>query len=219
MIRIEREILESLCNGDVLLSYIRAAVADQGQGVKVNGALWPHLAPPAKIGGVARALVKMGLLVPAGGGVYRVLTERDRSEQKGRDLQATGERGCCETEATATQVRLYNSFEASGSEAAMEQFDNNNAANGEHVCPEEGQAALGNLMDGPQRQAPTMGMGFRRPPVHPASESTPELEIRARELARKSWSAMPDAVKARVGHDFEEFWKTSAGRFRRDAAF
>lgn len=43
-------------------------------------------------------------------------------------------------------------------------------------------------------------------------------EERARELARRSWEGMPDPVKARVGHDFEEFWKTSAGRFRRDAA-
>ena len=68
MISFEREILASLSSGDMLLAYVKAAIADHGAGVRVNGALWPHLTPPAKVGGVCRALVKMAcwsLLGPA----------------------------------------------------------------------------------------------------------------------------------------------------------
>lgn len=85
----------------------------------------------------------------------------------------------------------------------------------------EGMDALERILDAlpaePQCTSPVMGMGFRRPTVT-TPEAEPDLESRARELARQSWKAMPDSVKARVGHDFEEFWKTSSGRFLREAA-
>ena len=74
-ISFESDILNGLAaNSDMLAAYVRAAISDQGEGVKVCWSLWPHLTPPAKVGGVARALVKMGLLVPVQGGVYQVVT-------------------------------------------------------------------------------------------------------------------------------------------------
>lgn len=85
MVSFQREILESLSNDDMLLSYLRAAVADQGAGVKVNGALWPHLSAPA-VGGVTRALVKLGLLVPAQGGAYRVVTSASQGQGANNQL-------------------------------------------------------------------------------------------------------------------------------------
>jgi hypothetical protein len=62
-----------------------------------------------------------------------------------------------------------------------------------------------------------MGAGIRPPVAAVPSTDEAQVESRARELARQSWEGMPDPVKARVDYDFEEYWKASAGRFRRDA--
>lgn len=43
------------------------------------------------------------------------------------------------------------------------------------------------------------------------------LEDRARALARRSWEIMPDPVKARVNHNFEEYWQQSKSQHIRTA--
>lgn len=210
-ISFERQILEGLGNTDMLSAYVRAAVADRGDGVKVNGALWPHLTPPAKIGGVARALVKMGLLVPAGAGVYHVVTGKGATVERSH-----GESGATEqqqiNEAPAKAIEGKQAGDSGESEARAEQeqqASEDEAADQQLSSAEQGMRdidALESLLD---------GMATRQIIVNPEEITTEE---RARELARRSWEGMPDPVKARVDYDFEEYWKASAGRFRRDAA-
>lgn len=204
-ISFERQILEGLGNTDMLSAYVRAAVADRGDGVRVNGALWPHLTPPAKVGGVARALVKMGLLVPSGAGVYQVVTGKANLERQASDEPAKCQRRASEAPAVATE-----SLQGGGSDVSEGQAEQGRQASEDGATEQQRASdddaggdieALENLLD---------TMSTRETIVNP--------EERARELARQSWEGMPDPVKARVGHDFEEFWKTSAGRFRRDAA-
>lgn len=85
-ITFDREILENLAgNKDMLLACVLAAIADAGQGVKVNAMLWPHLSAPA-VGGVTRALVKLGLLVPAQGGAYRVVISASQEQGSNNQL-------------------------------------------------------------------------------------------------------------------------------------
>ena len=43
------------------------------------------------------------------------------------------------------------------------------------------------------------------------------LDDRARALARRSWEIMPDPVKARVNHNFEEYWQQSKSQHIRTA--
>lgn len=203
----ERDVLSSLVNDDMLVAYVRAATADQGAGVKVNGALWPHLSPPAKIGGVCRALVKMGLLVPMDGGVYQVATGGSRET-------ATNQRPRSEDGAIIPQALQVAGLGTSEPEARMERQGSEDG----HDCPEADLAALESVLDAlPVEPKPSVGSGLLQPEVL-GPELAPGLEERARELARQSWDSVPDQVKARVNYDFEEYWKASSNRFLREVA-
>lgn len=113
------------------------------------------------------------------------------------------------SEAVANQERQESNVEA------MRQREEGDGPESEDIIALE--ELMGDLAERTQSQTKGMSLGFRRPEsISP--EIAPDVEERARELARQSWAAMPDPVKARVDYDFEEYWKVSAGRFRREAA-
>ena len=233
MISFEREILESLSNNDMLISYVKAAIANKGAGVRVNGALWPHLTPPAKVGGVARALVKMGLLVPAGAGLYLVVTGKANLERVTSDKQAKCQRQASEVPAFATEPlqdvgsdvsegQAEPERHTSTNEAADQQLSNaeqgmrdidalesllDNMATKEAVVQTEDSEAFIDISDPDESQpaAPTMGLGLRRSAVSTAA-TPPDDEARAREMALEAWEVADARTFQTCEGEFEQFW-------------
>jgi hypothetical protein len=211
-ISFESDILKGLAaNSDMLSSYVLAAIADHGTGVKVCWSLWPHLTPPAKVGGVARALVKMGLLVAMPGGLYQVVTTKGATEERSQgESGATSQQQANEVPAKAPEGIQAGDFDESEARTEQEQQASENKAT-EHQGVSDDEAggdieALETLLD---------SMSTRETIVDPDEIS---IEERAKALACRSWEIMPDNVKARVGHNFEEYWQQSKSQHMRTAS-
>jgi hypothetical protein len=230
IISFDADILEGLAaNSDMMSAYVRAAIADHGTGVKVCWSLWPHLTPPAKVGGVARALVKMGLLVPVPGGLYQVVTTKGAiTEQSRGDYGAAEQRQTNEATAKKTESSQVGDFDDSEVRAEQEQRESDDEATSQHEASDGAAGgdieALETLLDSmttkeivvEEGPAPTMGLGIR-PPRQAAPQLASALEERARALAQRSWEVMPNNVKARVNHNFETYWQESKSQHLRAA--
>lgn len=212
IISFEADILKGLgVNSDMLSSYILAAITDQGSGVKVCWSLWPHLTPPAKVGGVARALVKLGLLVPMPGGLYQVVTTKGATgEQSHIESGATKQQQINEAPAKAPEDMQAGDFDESEDRAEQEQQASEDEATEQQRASDDGAGgdieALETLLD---------SMATTETVVDP-EEIT--IEGRALALARRAWEIMPDNVKARVDHNFDAYWQQSKSQHLRAAA-
>lgn len=224
IISFDADILKGLAlNSDMLSSYVLAAISDQGQGVKVCWSLWPHLTPPAKVGGVARALAKIGLLVSMPGGLYQVVTSRGAATKRGeRESGADDRRQTSEAQTKAPEGLEVGDFDESGIRAEQEQKTIDDEATSQHEASNGDMGgdieALEVLLDSmtiketvvDEDPASTIGTGIQQP--------LPTLEDRARALARRSWEIMPDPVKERVNHDFDLYWQQSKSQHMRTAS-
>jgi hypothetical protein len=226
IISFKSDILKGLAvNSDMLSSYVLAAIADQGQGVKVCWSLWPHLTPPAKVGGVARALVKMGLLVAMPGGLYQVVTTKGATEERNQgESGATSQQQTSEVPAKATEGIQAADSDESEARAGQEQQTSDEDATSQHSAS-DGEAggdieALEALLDAHT----TSTILYDEPSIiHETPDTgnqgaTQDLEGRALALARRSWEIMPDPVKARVNHDFDAYWQQSKSQHMRTAS-
>jgi len=225
IISFEADILKGLAgNSDMMSSYVLAAIADQGQGVKVCWSLWPHLTPPAKVGGVARALVKMGLLVPQTDALYQVVTTNGATTERSQgESGATEQQQTNEVPAKVLEGMQAGDFEASEAQAEQEQRASDDEATSQHSASDGDTGgdieALETLLDAHT----TSTILYDEPSIiHETPDTgnqgaTQDLEDRARALARRSWEIMPDPVKARVNHDFEEYWQQSKSQHKRTA--
>jgi len=223
----DANILKTLAvNSDMLSAYVLAAIADHGQGVKVCWSLWPHLTPPAKVGGVARALVKMGLLVPQAGGLYQVVTTKGATTERTRgDHGATEQRQTNGAPAKTPECLQIRDFETNGAQAEHEQRASDDIATSQHEasdgCDGGDIEALETLLD-------TIAISevvieeteevIQQPTEAASPQLSPTLEERALALARRAWEIMPDNVKARVDHDFDAYWQQSKSQHIRAAA-
>lgn len=212
IISFDADILEGLAaNSDMMSAYVRAAIADQGTGVKVCWSLWPHLTPPAKVGGVARALVKMDLLVPMLGGVYRVVTTKGATTERSRsESGATEQQQINEVPAKAPESLKAGDFDESEARAEQEQQTNDEEATSQHSasdgCAGGDIEALETLLD---------AMTTKETTVYPEEIA---IEEQARALARRAWGGMPDNVKARINYDFDSYWQESKSQHLRAAS-
>lgn len=225
-ISFESDILKGLAaNSDMLSSYVLAAIADQGLGVKVCWSLWPHLTPPAKVGGVARALVKMNLLVPMPGGFYQVVTAKGATEERSQ-----GESGATEqqriNEAPAKALEGIQAGDSKESEVRAEQeqrASEDGATEQQRASDDEAGGdieALETLLDSITINEVVIEETeevIQQPTEAASPQLSPTLEERARALARRSWEIMPDPVKARVDHDFDAYWQQSKSQHMRTA--